>query len=143
MATPAASAALKKLYALTIYVPVTHASQIRAALAVSGAGAIGAYDSCSFSSRGIGRFRPLAGANPFIGSVGAIEEVEEEKVETEVTADRIGAVLEAVRAAHPYETPAIHVYELIDWESFVGPKLPTMEHPSDAGDATSAAASAK
>lgn len=117
-----ASPALRKLYAITIYVPVTHAPQIRAALASSGAGSIGAYDSCTFSSRGIGRFRPLAGANPFLGKVGTIEEVEEERVETEVSAERLAAVLAAVRAAHPYETPAIQVHELIDWETLVAPK---------------------
>ena len=111
---------LRKMYAIAVYVPATHAAQVRAALASAGAGAIGAYDSCSFSSRGVGRFRPLAGANPFIGSIGTVEEVEEEKVETEVLAERLVDVIKAVRAAHPYETPAIQVAELVDWETLVG-----------------------
>jgi len=98
-----------KLFSLVVYVPLTHAANVRAALASSGAGSIGNYDSCSFSSKGVGRFRPLAGSNAFIGGVGKVEEVEEERIETEVLEERLKAVLTAVKAAHPYEQPAIHV----------------------------------
>jgi hypothetical protein len=109
---------LGKLFSIVVFVPVTHGPQVRAALASAGAGTIGNYDSCSFSSRGVGRFRPLDGAKPFIGTVGAAapEEVEEERIETEVFETRLLPVLKAVRAAHPYEQPAIHIHELVDWE---------------------------
>jgi hypothetical protein len=102
------------LYSVIIFVPVTHADAIRAALASSGAGAQGAYDSCSFSCVGTGRFRPLAGANPFLGRVGEIESVAEERIETDVSAANLSRVLAAVRAAHPYEEPGIHVVALAD-----------------------------
>jgi hypothetical protein len=117
-----AATSLGKLFSIVIFVPVTHSSQVRAALASAGAGTIGNYDSCSFSSRGVGRFRPLDGAKPFIGTVGAAapEEVEEERIETEVFETRLAPVLKAVRAAHPYEQPAIHVHELVDWERLLG-----------------------
>ncbi len=72
------------LYHLVIYVPLSHADVVRKALAESGAGNIGNYDSCSFSAKGIGRFRPLKGANPHLGSEGRIEEVEEERIEVVV-----------------------------------------------------------
>lgn len=113
---------MSSLLAITVYVPVTHAPAIRAALATAGAGSIGHYDSCSFSSVGVGRFRPCDGAKPFIGSVGALEEVAEERIETEVARGRLSAVLRALRAAHPYESPAIHVTELlpIDWKLVEG-----------------------
>ena len=110
------------MFSITVFVPVTHGDAIRAALASSGAGAMGAYDSCTFTSRGTGRFRPLAGANPFIGRAGgAVEEVDEERIETEVQASALAGVLAAVRAAHPYETPAIHVHQLLDWEALLRP----------------------
>ena len=101
-------------YSLVIFVPTTHGRAIRDALAASGAGSIGNYDSCSFSVVGVGRFRPLKGANPTIGKVGTQEVVAEERIETDVHRDRITEVLKAVRAAHPYEQPGIHVTHLID-----------------------------
>ena len=73
------------------------------------AGLVGNYDSCSFSSIGIGRFRPLAGANPHIGKVGDLEEVEEERIELDCFVDALDRVLEGIRHAHPYEEPGIEV----------------------------------
>ena len=51
--------------------PSTPPTPVRAALAEAGAGRIGDYDHASFSTPGEGRFRPLEGANPTIGTVGA------------------------------------------------------------------------
>ena len=68
------------LYKLVVFSPATHAEEIRQALAKAGAGAIGDYEGCSFTSAGIGRFTPVEGANPYIGEVGKEEEVEEEKL---------------------------------------------------------------
>lgn len=102
------------LYSLVTFAPVTHADAVRAALASSGAGAQGAYDSCSFSCTGFGRFRPLPGANPFLGREGDLETVEEERIETDVSGANLSRVLAALRAAHPYEEPAIHVIALAD-----------------------------
>jgi hypothetical protein len=98
-----------KAFSLVVFVPTSHGPAVRAALALSGAGAIGAYDSCTFTSAGTGRFRPLAGATPFLGAIGALEEVQEERIETIVLGARLKGVLAALRAAHPYEEPAIHV----------------------------------
>ncbi len=109
-----------KFYHVIIYVPLSHTDDVRQALAEAGAGTIGAYDSCSFSVRGIGRFRPLEGAKPHIGSSGAIEEVEAERIEVLVPHDAITAVLRAVKNVHPYEEPAIHVLPMEDYKSFLG-----------------------
>ena len=103
----------EQYFALAVFVPASHSAAVRAALAASGAGSIGNYDSCTWTSTpGVGRFRPLGGARPAIGSIGELEEVLEERIETEVAAPRLPAVLAAVRAAHPYEVPAIHVVAL-------------------------------
>jgi len=106
---PAAGRAVDKL---TVMVPVDAASVVRAALAEAGAGAIGDYDFASFSSPGQGRFRPLEGANPTIGTVGEIAEVEELRVEVVLPRERRRAVVAALRAAHPYEEPAYDVIEV-------------------------------
>lgn len=103
-----------------VFVPVSHADKVRGALAEARAGHIGNYDYCSFSVKGVGRFRPLKGAKPFIGEAvahdeaGKIEEVEEEKIETICPAEKLEEVLAAVKAAHPYEEPVIDVYPLLN-----------------------------
>ena len=101
-----------KTYKIVIYVPEAGADAVRRAMSEAGAGRIGNYEHCSFSVKGTGRFRPLTGANPAIGSVGRLESVDEERIETVCGEDRLRAVLKAVRAAHPYEEPAIDVYPI-------------------------------
>lgn len=99
-----------------MFVPIDAAAVVRAALAEAGAGTIGNYDFASFSSPGQGRFRPLEGANPMIGTVGEIEEVDELRVEVVLPRARRAAVVAAMRAAHPYEEPAFDVVEVADAE---------------------------
>jgi dinuclear metal center YbgI/SA1388 family protein len=97
---------------LTFYVPVADADRVRAAVTGAGAGAIGDYDSCTFSTPGQGRFRPLEGASPVVGRVGDVEVVEEVRVEAVLPRSRRTAVVAALVAAHPYEEPAYDVVEL-------------------------------
>ncbi len=101
-----------KYYKIVVFVPTADAASIREALANAGAGHIGNYDFCSFSVKGVGRFRPGENTNPHIGSQGKIEEVEEERIETICPKEKIKEVLDALRQVHPYEEPAIDVYEL-------------------------------
>ncbi|MCU0395535.1 MAG: Nif3-like dinuclear metal center hexameric protein [Chitinophagaceae bacterium] len=103
---------LQKLYT---YVPLEQAGPVREALYAAGAGHIGKYAECSFSTEGNGSFRPLEGSNPTIGSSGgARETVREEKVEVILPAHKSRAVLAALFAAHPYETVA---YELVSLQN--------------------------
>ncbi len=99
---------------LVVFVPTTHAEQVRQALGDAGAGRIGNYTHCSFSTRGVGRFRPGPGARPFVGQVGQLEAVEEERVEVVVERPRLPEVLAAMKRAHPYEEVAFDVYPLLE-----------------------------
>lgn len=99
---------------IVVFVPSSHADKIRRALAESGCGHIGNYDFCSFSVKGVGRFRGLAGAKPFIGKLGRIEKIVEERIETICPKSKLKAVLKAVKKAHPYEEPAVDVYPLLN-----------------------------
>ncbi|OGH72205.1 MAG: hypothetical protein A2921_03710 [Candidatus Magasanikbacteria bacterium RIFCSPLOWO2_01_FULL_43_20b] len=85
------------------------AEKVRQVLGEAGAGVQGNYDNCSFSYPVVGRFRPLAGANPAIGSVGKLEEVEEEMIEMLCHKDKVEEVIAALKKAHPYEEPAIDI----------------------------------
>ncbi|GAA4114695.1 Nif3-like dinuclear metal center hexameric protein [Nocardioides fonticola] len=108
---PAPGPALDKL---TVYVPQDDADRLRTALAEAGAGRIGDYEAASFSSPGEGRFRPLEGAHPAIGTVGELEVVAEQRIEVVLPRARRAGVLRAMLAAHPYEEPAFDVVELAD-----------------------------
>jgi len=97
---------------IVVTVPPDHALAVREAMEAAGAGRAGRYGGCFFAGLGEGSFRPEAGANPYVGRVGALEVVEESRVETLVSAGRVEEVVAACRAAHPYEEPAIDVYAL-------------------------------
>ena len=109
-----------ELFHLIVYAPLTHADAVRDALALSGAGKIGNYDSCSFSAKGIGRFRPLKGSKPAIGEEGKLETVDEERIEAVVKNDEnLKNILQAIQAAHPYEEPAIHLLPMEEYQKFL------------------------
>ncbi len=97
---------------LVIFVPLSHADVVRKALGEAGAGKIGNYDFCSFSSRGTGRFRGNEKSNPVIGEVGEYETVEEEKIEAIVPREILKEVIEKVKSVHPYEEVAFDIYPL-------------------------------
>ena len=97
-----------------VFVPVDDTEALIDAMAAAGAGKIGDYDRAAFSAPGTGTFRPLAGANPTIGSIGRIESVAESMLQMVAPRRRRADVIAALRAAHPYEEPAFDVIELAD-----------------------------
>ena len=99
-------------YKLVVYVPLTHADVVREAIGSVGGGKIGNYSHCSFSTRGQGRFLPLDGAQPHIGSIGMPEVVEEERIEITVDESVLENVIQAMKEAHPYDEIACDVYRL-------------------------------
>ena len=96
-----------------IYVPRENAEAVREAVFAAGAGHIGDYSHCSWSVSGIGQFLPHEGASPAVGSVGSVERVAEDRFEVVAPARARGAVLAAMRAAHPYEEPAFDIFALV------------------------------
>ena len=94
------------------FVAHTHVDRVRAAMGNAGAGHVGNYSHCSFSTSGLGTFMPLKGAHPFIGSTGTLEKVEETRIEIVVPKLRLAPVLAAMKAAHPYEEVAHDVYPM-------------------------------
>lgn len=100
---------------LIITVPESHADLIRQTLGDSGAGVVGNYTFCSFSTKGIGRFMPMQGSNPTIGTLNQLETVAEERIETICKKEIILNVLQAIKKVHPYEEPGIEVIQLLDY----------------------------
>lgn len=95
-----------------VFVPVGHERKVIDAIAKAGGGVIGDYDHCTFRTPGTGTFRGNEKTNPTIGKAGRFEQAEEFRLEAAVPKPRLAAVIEAVRAAHPYEEVAFDVYPL-------------------------------
>lgn len=115
---------------IVTFVPAEHATSVLDALAAAGAGAIGNYDRCAFTIPGTGTFRPLDGASPFLGETNRIEEVDEVRLEMVLARSHRTAVVQALLAAHPYETPAYDLIELapVDSHSGLG-RVGTLDQP--------------
>lgn len=107
-------------YKLITFIPKDAVNTVAEALYAAGAGAIGQYSHCGFMTEGVGTFLPLDGARPAIGRRGRLEHVEEIRLETVVAADKVAAVIAALRKAHPYETPAFDVFRHYELENRLG-----------------------
>jgi dinuclear metal center YbgI/SA1388 family protein len=100
------------LLKLTTFCPTSHTQAVLQALGQAGAGQIGAYKNCSFRTSGIGAFQPDDNAKPFIGQAGQLEEVAEDRLEVIFPTHLKGAVMQALRQAHPYEEVAYYLHQL-------------------------------
>jgi len=105
---------------LVTYAPHAHAAAVREALWAAGAGRIGNYDRCSFNVEGYGTFRPLEGADPFVGRPGTDRTEAETRISVVFPAHLAGAVESALLAAHPYEEPAYEIYRLENRHKEIG-----------------------
>ncbi|MTB87592.1 Nif3-like dinuclear metal center hexameric protein [Aeromicrobium senzhongii] len=95
-----------------VYVPRDDADRVVAAMHDAGAGRMGDYDHAQYRSDGRGSFRPLAGAEPAIGSVGDVEWVDETRIEVVAEARIRESVRAAMLHAHPYEEVAYDLWPL-------------------------------
>jgi hypothetical protein len=105
----------EEIVKLVIFVPLTHTDIVRKAIGDAGAGLLGNYKHCTFSTRGIGRYIPVEGAHPFIGEVGKMEEVEEERIETVCYKKDLERIITAIKKVHPYEEIALDIYPLVQF----------------------------
>lgn len=111
------------------FVPADRVDAVADAMTAAGAGTIGHYTGCSFRSEGVGTFVPGLGAKPASGEPGEFNEESEIRLEMVATAANRDAVVEALVAAHPYETPAYDVYAVESNASMIG-RIGTLESHS-------------
>ena len=114
---------------VVVFVPAERVEAVADAMTAAGAGTIGNYTGCSFRSEGIGTFVPGAGAKPAAGEPGEFNADAEVRLEMTATEAARDAVVEALVAAHPYETPAYDVYAVESNASMVG-RIGTLESHS-------------
>ncbi len=101
------------MYKLIFYVPESHKEAVKEAVFAAGAGRISPesrYRRCSWEVLGTGQFEPGPESRPFLGKPGELERTEEYRVETAVPDAALAAAVQALRAAHPYEEPALEYY---------------------------------
>ncbi|KIE86853.1 NGG1p interacting factor 3 protein, NIF3 [Acinetobacter pittii] len=99
---------------LIYYVPDSHLESTKQAIFSAGAGGIGNYEQCAWQVKGMGQFKPVKGADPYIGELGELEQVDEWRVETIVIEENAKAVAKALKASHPYEEPAFEFIQIIE-----------------------------
>ncbi|MCT4621872.1 MAG: Nif3-like dinuclear metal center hexameric protein [Marinisporobacter sp.] len=102
----------EKYFKLVVYVPKTHVENVRDAICSAGAGHIGNYSYCTFQTEGTGTFKPLEGADPFIGREGEIEKAIECRLESIVSKEKLNSVMKNMLEAHPYEEVAYDLFTL-------------------------------
>jgi len=105
---------MNNLYQINFYVPKEHCEKVKQAMFDAGAGIIGDYQECSWQILGKGQFKPMQGSQPFLGKQDQLETVAEYKVEMICKAEKIEAVIQALKSSHPYEVPAYSVIKLLN-----------------------------
>jgi len=114
------SGILKKL---SVFVPHANKEKLLEALFAAGAGDIGNYSECSFTHDGLGTFKGKEGSTPFIGEVGKRHSESESRIEVIFPVWLQGKVLQAMKAAHPYEEVAFELYNIDNQYENVGSGL--------------------
>lgn len=94
---------------IVTFCPPEHAEKVRTAIFEAGAGQIGNYDSCSYSSSGEGSFRANADANPFTGEIHKLHFEKEIKIEAIFPVYLEQQIIASMIKAHPYEEVAYDI----------------------------------
>ena len=105
---------------LVVYCPTKNAEELKTALFDTGAGAIGNYDQCSFTSVGMGTFNANENCKPFVGEIGEQHNENEDRIEVIYPKHKEKAILNAMKMAHPYEQVAHQIYVLENKHQLVG-----------------------
>ncbi len=99
-------------YKLVTFCPVDEVERLRNTLAAAGAGRIGEYELCSFEVKGTGTFLAGKGTNPTRGKKGALEKVDEVRLEMVSPKAALALAVTTIKQFHPYEEPPIEIYKL-------------------------------
>ena len=121
----------QNLLKLAVFVPTSHSVKVSQALFSSGAGNIGNYKNCIFSSFGEGSFLPVSGATPFKGQEGIIEKVKEEKLEVIFPDYLLSEIIQSMNSAHPYEEVAYDIFKLQNNSNSGSGMIGELEKPMD------------
>jgi len=97
---------------LVTFCPADAVDRLRGALATVGAGRIGEYELCSFELTGTGTFLGGPGTHPAVGRRGALEHIDEVRLEMVCPEASLPLAVTTLGQFHPYEEPPIEIYRL-------------------------------
>ena len=101
-----------RLIKLVTYIPESHLEKVKEALFEAGAGVVGNYDKCGFTTSGTGSFRGNENSSPFVGEKGKIHFEKEIRFETVIFSHLKSRVIKTLLEVHPYEEVAYDLYNL-------------------------------
>ncbi len=120
---------------LVTYVPIAHADEIKQALFNAGAGNIGNYSECSFSSDGIGTYRGNDASKPFIGEKNKRHQENETRIEVIYPKNLENKIVAELKKSHPYEEVAYELAFLANNHQYLGAGMVgELETPLNAAD---------
>ena len=97
---------------LEFYVPKKDSKKVLQSLFDVGAGSLGNYKNCSFRINGVGTFLPTKNANPSVGEIGVLEEIDEFKIELIYPKNIESQMLNELINVHPYEQVAYQIINI-------------------------------
>jgi dinuclear metal center YbgI/SA1388 family protein len=101
-----------RLLKLITYIPESHYKKVSEALFDAGAGSIGNYERCGFTSSGTGSYKGNENSNPFAGQKGFFHTEKEMRFETVMFSHLKTKIIKALLEVHPYEEVAYDIYAL-------------------------------
>ncbi|MBP6126811.1 Nif3-like dinuclear metal center hexameric protein [Flavobacterium sp.] len=99
------------IYKLVTYTKPENENQVKQALFAAGAGSIGNYDNCSFTTAGNSSFKGNENSNPVLGQKHILQIEEEIKIEVIFEKHLQNNILKALFANHMYEEVAYEIYK--------------------------------
>jgi len=105
---------------LVVYCPTKNTEELKTALFKNGAGTIGDYDQCSFTSVGMGTFSANENCNPFVGEIGELHNENEDRIEVIYPKHKEKSILNTIKMTHPYEQIAHQIYVLENKHQLAG-----------------------
>jgi dinuclear metal center YbgI/SA1388 family protein len=109
---PASEEGASEAVKIVTYVPRANVDAVRGAISAAGAGRIGDYTHCSAAVDSRGTFMGGAGTNPVVGEAGVLESIDETCLMMVCSEANLATAIAALRSAHPYEEPPVHVIPL-------------------------------
>ncbi|TMU50543.1 Nif3-like dinuclear metal center hexameric protein [Flagellimonas algicola] len=105
---------------LITYTPLEAVDTVKSALFQAGAGEIGNYSNCSFSTDGTGSFKPGDATNPSVGNIGQVHYEKEAQIHVIFSFEKEKAILDALFTNHPYEEVAYEITTLQNVNQDIG-----------------------